>query len=49
VPLAPVIDEAFGDWTLNAGATYYFTDDEIIPNNDEKGLLTANVGLALSF
>lgn len=49
VPLAPVIDEAFGDWTLNAGATYYFTDDEIIPNNDEKDLLTANVGLALSF
>lgn len=49
LPLTPYIGEAFGDWTLNGGLTYYFTDDEVVANADEDNFLTANLGLALSF
>ncbi len=49
LPLTPYIGESFGDWTLNGGLTYYFTDDEVIPNNPQDDFLTANLGVALSF
>ena len=38
-----------GDWTLNAGLTYYITDEEVIPNNDTGDFLTASLGVALAF
>lgn len=40
---------AFGDWTLNGGLTYYFTDDDVIPGNDHGDFLTATVGVSLAF
>jgi hypothetical protein len=49
LPLNPYIGDAYGDWTLNGGLTYYFTDDGVIPNNPQDSFLTANLGLALSF
>lgn len=49
LPLTPYIGEAYGDWTLNGGLTYYITDDDVIPNNPQDSFLTANLGLALSF
>jgi hypothetical protein len=49
LPLTDYIGSSFGDWTLNSGLTYYFTDDDIIPNNNHNDFLTANVGLSLAF
>jgi hypothetical protein len=49
LPLNPYIGDAYGDWTLNGGLTYYITDDGVIPNNPQDSFLTANLGLALSF
>lgn len=49
LPLAPYIGEALGDWTLNSGLTYYFTNDQITVNNDEDDFLTASLGLSLAF
>jgi hypothetical protein len=49
LPLAAYMGSSFGDWTLNSGLTYYFTDDDIIPNNDHNDFLTASVGLSLAF
>jgi hypothetical protein len=47
LPLTAI--SAFGDWTLNGGLTYYFTDDDVIPNNYHNDFLTATVGLSLAF
>jgi hypothetical protein len=49
LPLTPYIGDAYGDWSLNGGLTYYFTDDDVIPNNPQDDLLTASIGLAVSF
>lgn len=49
LPLSPYIGDAIGDWTLNAGLTYYFTDDDVIGNPDEDDFLTSSVGLSLAF
>ena len=46
---AGAIGESFGDWTLNGGVTYFFTNDQITVNNGEDNFLTASLGLALAF
>lgn len=48
LPLTAVAD-TLGDWTLNAGLTYYFTDEDVIGNPDENDFLTTSVGLSLAF
>jgi hypothetical protein len=48
LPLSPYIGEAIGDWTLNAGLTYFFTDNEVVGNFDDD-FLTSNIGLSLAF
>ena len=47
LPLSSIA--AYGNWTLNGGLTYYFTDDDVIPNNNHGDFLTANVGISLAF
>lgn len=49
LPLSPYIGDAIGDWTLNAGLTYYFTDDDVVGNPNEDDFLTSSVGLSLAF
>jgi hypothetical protein len=49
LPLAPYIGDAVGDWTLNAGLTYYFTDEDVVGNPDENDFLTTSIGLSLAF
>lgn len=49
LPLSPYIGDAIGDWTLNAGLTYYFTDDDVVGNPNEDDFLTTSVGLSLAF
>jgi hypothetical protein len=48
LPLTAVAD-TLGEWTLNAGLTYYFTDEDVIGNPDENDFLTTSVGLSLAF
>lgn len=38
----------YGSWALNYGLTFYYTDDSVIPNEDEA-FVTGNVGVSLSF
>lgn len=49
LPLTPYIGDAMGEWTLNAGLTYYFTDEDVVGNPDENDFLTTSVGLSLAF
>ena len=35
-------------WTLNAGVTYYYTNDSVIPNPDES-IFTGMIGVSLDF
>lgn len=49
LPLTTLIGDAYGDWSLNAGLTYYVTDSGVTPNNPENDFLTASLGLALAF
>lgn len=52
VPLSSVIGDAYGDWSLNAGVTYYVTDDDVIGlgvNPEEDSFFATNIGLSLSF
>ncbi|TAG09173.1 MAG: hypothetical protein EAZ42_07800 [Verrucomicrobia bacterium] len=49
LPLSPLIGDSFGDWSLNAGLTYFVTNSDIIPNNPSDSFLTASLGVALSF
>lgn len=48
LPLAPYIGSVVGDWTLNAGLAYYFTDNEVVGNLDDD-FLTSSIGLSLAF
>ncbi|MFT3991355.1 MAG: hypothetical protein QM680_08080 [Luteolibacter sp.] len=41
--------KSVGDWSIHGGLTYYVTDQEVIPGNEEGDFLTANVGLTLKF
>ncbi len=38
-----------GKWALNAGLTYYYTDQDVIPSNVNDSFLTGTVGLGLTF
>ena len=38
-----------GNWTFNAGVTYYLTNDDVIPNNPEESFLTGSAGVTLAF
>ena len=38
-----------GNWTLNAGVTYYHTEDNVIVTNPESDFVTGSLGLALAF
>lgn len=49
LPLSTYMGSAYGDWTLNGGFTYYFTNDQITVNNEEDNFLTASLGLSLAF
>ncbi|MEX1048631.1 MAG: hypothetical protein WED15_03820 [Akkermansiaceae bacterium] len=49
LPLTPYIGDAYGDWSLNGGLTYFLTDDGVIPNNPQDNFLTASLGLACTF
>lgn len=49
VPLSSMIGEAYGEWDLHGGLTYYVTSRDVIPGNAEGDFLTANLGLGLSF
>jgi hypothetical protein len=49
LPLSPYIGDSYGDWSLNSGLTYYFTDDDVIGNPNDDDFLTASLGLAVSF
>ncbi|GAA5123778.1 hypothetical protein JIN84_11805 [Luteolibacter yonseiensis] len=48
LPLTAVAD-TLGDWTLNAGLNYYFTDDGVVGNPNGDDFLTTTVGLSLAF
>lgn len=43
------ISDAYGDWSIHAGLTYYVTDSDIIPGNVKGDFLTANVGMTIAF
>ncbi len=47
VPLPIPVE--YGEWALNAGVTFYYTDDDVIPNNPDEAFLTGNVGVSVSF
>ncbi|MFD2257804.1 hypothetical protein ACFSSA_14070 [Luteolibacter algae] len=51
LPLNSIIGDAYGDWSLNAGVTYYLTDDDVIGQgvNTEDSFFATNIGLGLSF
>ncbi len=49
LPLSTYMGTAYGDWTLNGGFAYYFTDNDITVNNTENNFLTASLGLSLAF
>jgi hypothetical protein len=38
-----------GNWSFNAGITFFHTDEEVIPGNVEESFLTGTAGLTLSF
>lgn len=47
VPMS-FIPEGYGSWTFNTGLTYYYTDDDVI-GNDDTNILVGTVGVALAF
>ena len=38
-----------GEWALNAGVTYYYTNSDVIPNNPDDSFLTGSLGVSVSF
>lgn len=38
-----------GDWSLNAGVTYYHTNDDVIVTNPDDNFVTGSIGLGLTF
>lgn len=47
VPLT-MIPSGYGDWSINADLTYYYTDHENVANRDDD-ILTGMMGLSLAF
>jgi len=48
-PLAFLDTTLGGEWALNLGATYYYTDSDVTVNNPEENFVVTNFGLGLSF
>lgn len=46
--LGDVIGAEYGDWSLNAGVTFYATEDGVY-NNPEDSFLVYNVGISMAF
>jgi len=38
-----------GGWDIHGGATYYYTNDSVIPNNASDSFVTLSAGLGFSF
>ena len=38
-----------GNWSLNAGLVYYYTEDSVFPTNVDDSFLTGTIGLGLTF
>jgi opacity protein-like surface antigen len=38
-----------GAWTLDAGVTFYHTNDDVIPSNPDEDFLTGSLGVTLAF
>jgi len=55
VPLTSLIGDAYGDWSIHAGVTYYVTDDGTVGaapaalNPAEDSFFVTNIGLSLAF
>lgn len=55
VPLTSLIGDAYGDWSIHAGVTYYVTDDGTVGDNpaalnpEEDSFFVTNIGLSLAF
>lgn len=43
------ISEAYGDWSIHAGLTYYVTSSDVVGNGRKNDFLTANVGVSIGF
>lgn len=43
------LGDCYGEWSLLAGLTYYFTEDDVLPGNPTDEFLTYNFGLSASF
>lgn len=48
VPLA-FIDTKFGEWSLNTGVTYYYTNNDVIPLNPDDSFVTGSMGVSVGF
>lgn len=44
-----IISSDYGEWSVSAGITGFFTDEEVIPENPDDAFLTGNVGISLAF
>ena len=47
-PLA-FLGDTYGEWSLDAGLNYYWTNSSVIPGNPSNHFLTYNFGLSASF
>lgn len=43
------ISDAYGDWSMHAGLTYYVTSGDVVGNPRKDSFLTANVGVTVAF
>ena len=48
VPLK-FISSDLGEWALNAGVTYYYTNSDVIPLNPDESFLTGSLGVSVAF
>lgn len=48
IPLSFISDD-YGDWSINAGLTYYVTSGDVVGNDRKNNFLTANVGVSIDF
>ena len=39
----------YGGWDIHGAATYYYTDDSVIPNNADDSFVTLSAGVGFSF
>lgn len=43
------ISEAFGEWNVHGGVTFYYTPSHTVPNNPTETFLTGNIGVGVDF